>query len=746
MHKTILSTILLLLVAVGVCLADDPLYQWTTNQGTTEVSGDVLHWSYNLLTTDANYMTRAADAEWQAMNGISFYCMSDVLGSLFLRFDQSDGNVFLYAFQADTVWGRFMISLDEFEPAAGSTGRLNPSLITNIYFVDNNGRDGTLAGSRNVYFKNFKFTFKNIKLIGFDADGYVRTIDDYEDLGLSAERWCFLADENGTSIQFGLADSTAEVDGANVTAPNIMFDDNVTGVELNVLYWPVGDDYKIWLKTDYKGQGLETYPDDNLNLNFELAYTRQQEIYSYGDIEGDINATQTALDFKNQLDALTGTEKQIAADADAILKDELDYSKVQLNKGATERIEAKLEPSVNATASDLFGSVADGTEVKIHLKEPAFRIGFGQSFGFESLKYDPEIVKYLYNILKSYGFNHADMALFWDQVVDKYGDWTTWEDMFCFDYLRDNGFTLLPHGIIQTGQPDNVKKLTGQDWVDAAKDHLAKMIDHIEPDYGSAIDYWEIANEPSMNEWGDLSVDERITMLGELHNIFLGELPDKLSLINDYDWQRGWSAYPQTADKILNLVPFYKRFIDSGNGTEVLGLEWYPGARVKQPEFGLDMAEPCKDMLDTYFFWHEVLDIGRPVFIVEAGVPGAMSSNDKNGYAWGKWSEQTQAEAGRDLLRLAMSIDDMMGFVWWGITDKEPWNYYGGLFGQYYRPRDIMRYIRSFYFSLQATHTTTVSNGNVEMPTLDGRYCTKVDGQWYIVTVDDGNYTSIPLD
>ena len=574
----------------------------------------------------------------------------------------------------------------------------------------------------------------------------MRTIDDYEDLGLSAKRWCFLTDGNGTSIQFGLGDTIAEVDGANVTAPNIMFDDNETGVTLHMLYWPVGDAYKIWLRTDYRNQGLEDYPDDNFYLNRELAYDRWIDIYYYGIRESDGNATSTALNFKDSLNALAGSEKDKAFEADAILKDELDYSRTHLNQAAQERIEARLEPSVNATASDLFGAIADGTEVKIHLKEPAFRVGFGQSFGFESLKYDPEIIKYIYNILKNYGFNHADMALFWDQMVDKYGDWTTWEDMFCFDYLRDNGFTLLPHGIIQTGQPDNVKKLTGQDWIDAAKGHLAKIIDHIEPKYGNAIEYWEIANEPSMNEWGDMTVEERVTLLGELHNVFLGKLPDKLSLVNDYDWQRGWSAYPQTAEKILNLMPFYKKYIESGNATEVLGLEWYPGARVKQPQFGLDMAEPCKDMLDTYFFWHEVLELGRPLFIVEAGTPGAMSDNDKNGYAWGKWSEETQAEAGRDLLRLAMSIDDILGFVWWGITDKEPWNYRGGLLGPYYKPRDIMRYIRSFYFGLQTTHTSVVSNGNVKMPTMPGRYCAKVADQWYIVTLEDGNYTASPLD
>ncbi len=740
-HKIIASAILCLLISL---MSFSPqwafaktkyLSGWAPNTGTVNIqnsgSGEPsLVWRFNYR-EDSCFLLRRADGEWKKMTRLSFKVKSDRAAPLFLRFDLDDGRIFILPFFCDTKWNRIDVDPDKLVPFGGATGRFNPEHLKSVFIVDLNGKDNGLTGERTVQLSDISFNSgsasgeKRLKIIAYDLQGRLMSTDDFRKQGLSADQWCFLTDSQGNSVPFSVRDENVRINEVSGKAPVIRFASG-EGVRLEILFWQSDQDHKVWLSADNSGSGLEKTEGDTLFLNRELVLTRMKDLERFARLENQPRVNRELSGFMNQVKAAS-TKASVPSQAreyNRILGRLLAFSRQAVNSFSDQRIADLLTPSGNYKISGLNGSLKAGQQISVRLVDPEFRIGFGQSFGFVPFSKQPERVRKFYDILQKAGFNHADMPLFWDQVVDNRGRFTHWEDIFQFDYLVKNNFTLLAHGLIQTGMPDNVRKMHGRKFKEAAKHHLSQMVKRLSGLYGDKIILWEVVNEPSSNPWGNLNVSQRQELVLDLCKTLKTQLPGAVSMVNDYDWQRGEELSPALKGRITGTLQFYRGLMGEKYSPDVLGIEWYPGVRVKQPRFGVDMAEPCMDILDTYFYWKRLLTLGKPLFITESGFPGTMSSKDKNGYAWGRWDSRSQARAAVDTLSLAIAMDRVTGWVWWGVTDGEPWNVQGGLLDNSGASKPVLESIASKVSSLKTDYQVQVSEpGKLPLPAMPGRYC-----------------------
>ncbi len=743
----------LLISCLNIPVAAETLDSWSAHCGDISVISQgkgekVLQWHFK-YNNDACFVTRKADSAWRNMSLLSFKVKSNRSAPLYLRFDQTDGSIFLLPFHCSEKWTTVDVDLNSLKPFGKTSGKFTPKKIENVFIVDLNGKDSGLTGSRSIWFKDFVFdsgatksSVKRLKLLAFNSSGTPLTIKGFRRLGLSADQWCFITGKDGMSCKYTLQDVGVTIDGKKYRIPEIAFtpQDNMV---LELLYWPVGADYKLWLRVDNGGRGIEKFQDDLILVNEEVIRTRLHELERFATLFGVTGLKPRIAEFREKVKSLKGLPyPKRAVQADHVMSDLLAFSRDAVFSASMKKIEARLAPSVKLSVIDVMpGMLSPGEKVSIRLEDPEFRIGVGQSFGFQPLRKDPQRIRKFYDRLKEAGFNHADMPLFWDQVVDDRGHFTDWEALFQFDYLIQHNFTLLAHGLVQTGMPRRIKRLQGERFVQAARAHLDTMIDHLWKRYNSHIILWELVNEPSSNTWGNLDVTQRVKMVVSLNKLFKKRLPDAVSMINDYDWQRGEELSPALHGRITGTYDFYRKLLRYENAPDVLGIEWYPGVRVKQPRFGVDMAEPCMDILDTYFYWQRLISLGKPLFLTESGFPGQMSQDDKNGYAWGRWTPSSQARAAVDTLALALSMKEIGGWVWWGITDTEPWNVKGGLFTADGREKPVLKALSRFISSLKGPYDTEVSSqGTLLLPSMPGKYhLTSGKGVEYIIYKNSNN-------
>src|SRR6185369_13725629 len=102
-------------------------------------------------------------------------------------------------------------------------------------------------------------------------------------------------------------------------------------------------------------------------------------------------------------------------------------------------------------------------------------------------------------------------------------------------------------------------------------------------------------------------------------------VPGQKILVNDVDWQRGLKAdVPWPKRDVVSTYSFYDELVRQPDKPDVLGLEWYPGARIEQPKFKFDASEPCLDLFATSRAWDRLIALGVPLYISEFNVPGAM--------------------------------------------------------------------------------------------------------------------------
>ncbi len=737
---------------------DDPADGWVALSGKLAADRDgnarVLNWRFD-YSQEPSTITCAANRSWKAMKQLSFDVKSDRDGPLFIRFDQTDKKIFLTHFNVSRTWQRVHLKIADLNPfGAGTTGRLNPAMLDRVFIVDLSGKDGGARGKRFIAIKGMSTHGKTastrparedvVPLVAFDGDGRVLSLQQMVQRGTSAGAWCFLTDMQGDAVSMSVVERSVDIDGRATNVPTLKFDMKKPAVA-EVLFWPVGSEFNLWLQADGRGRGVQQARRDGVVLlNLELAHTRLRHLQDYDSRDSASPYTKQIRVLARELadvENLTSLKQQAAA-ADRILDKLLRLSREAVRSRSQRVVEAQTQPgpSVRIPAPKP-GMLKPGTVATVQLIEPEFHIGMGQSFGFVFDRTPAKEVESYYAQLRKAGFNLYVLPLFWDQLVGDDGQYNprNWDKTLCFSNLVELGYRLQAHSIVQSSLPKNVKSLKGASLTNAAK----KQLETVAADYGrrmgSAICLWEAINEPSSNAYGDMMFHDRADMVSDLVGELRSRLPGAKMMVNDYDWERGLEASrPPSARIVLSTRQFFSRLLQTKHKPDVFGLEWYPGLRVDQPKFKLDVAEPCRDLLDTNRYWDSLTDLGLPIIISECNFPGSTKRGDKNGFAWGPWSEQSQADAAVETLLLAMSKPQIIGWVWWSITDSEPWNRDGGLYTSSRRSKPVLSQLESVISKLKrSTRVTVDSSGGLRLPTMPGTYRIALeDGDSWQVTRD----------
>ncbi len=698
----------------------------------TPDQGGIFSWEYGYNAEPA-VLTGNTDAPWRQSSRIYFEVRSDREGALVLRFNQTNGKVFYSVFtptqewQAISFYPKDMIPFD-----SASNEPMDVSLLEHIFIADMNGPDHGKSGDRTVWMKNFSLketiqtdpdVVPEIPLLAYGPGGRLLTEQDFKAMGVSAGQWFFATDSKHSPVKVTVKTGTIKLDGEPASVP-VLIPSSTSPLTLEILFWQAGESYKLWLRADGRGKGIQnSLINGSILLNLELAHTRLNELLS-SDYTKDKALSAQLNRMKIQLEGLDPLEstKECAQKADLILKQLLDISQKSVAAQSRERVMKRLTPKNRVILP--FSMKSDlNNQPWVQLVEPDFRIGVVQSFGFEDPQETNSIPEY-YAKLRETGFNHFVLPLFWDKIVDEKNKFTHWEDILQIPELVSLGYTLHTHAVIQAAKPKFIEKQRGEEFRLSAEQHLAKVFKTYQQDYGSSMHLWEIVNEPSSNIYGGYRVKDRVRLVEALIAAHRNMAPDAKVMVNDYDWQRGIDAQvPWEKKRITGTLLFYQALLKTANPPDVLGLEWYPGLSVNQPAYGIQLFEPCKDLLDTGIAWDQLLSLGLPVMISEFSVPDRMAPSGKNGYAWGKWDMEVQARAAVDSFFLALSKPGITGWVWWGITDKEPWNTGGGLFDSQGLPKPVLEHLGKAISSLKKPLKTTINISNqISMPSVPGIY------------------------
>lgn len=732
-------------------VGEESLDKWSEQNGRLQVGSEAgkpseLTWRFD-YGKNPSVLMRLADAPLKSAMGIIFTLRSDRDGRLFLRVDQRDRKIFTTYFDVTKEWRQISLPFTDFQPFGTTTGKIDPAQIDRIYLVDLGGSDDGERGTRTVFQKelffpeiaptpNPQFIFP---LVAFDANGRVLDLKKFEARGTSGGQWCYLSDTQRTAIPFRIIEQQTIIDGDKVMVPALIIESG-TPATLELLYWPAGSEYKLHLQANGKGEGIQNaHRHGVVPVNLELAETRYRLLSAYtGGAQGRFAAPLQKIAEGLKTIAAEKSMRKQAAEADRLLIEMLHLSRDAVRLAAKAAVQSQLAPGAEETIpAPNDALLIPGARVTVHLEDPAFRIGMGQGFGFVTKKASSETVDRYYTDLRKEGFNLVTLPLYWDQIVDEDSEYTKWQDILRFDTLFRLGYTLHAHGFVQSGMPEQVKGLKTDQFLAAAKKHTAKLATDFLRRYGDKIILWQAVNEPASNSFGGSTVEQRISMVSELIGHLRQVIPGATVVVNDYDWERGVEAErPESLRSITGTITFYRKLMKAPHLPDVLAVEWYPGARVNRPEFRVDIAEPCMDLLDTSLYWDRFITLGRPLIFTESNFPGNMQMGDRNGYAWGRWNPETQAQAAEDTFLLALSKPQILGWVWWSITDDEPWNLDGGLFSSDGNRKPVLEKIAAVIATLKKSQTFTVeTTGKLPLPCLPGVWGISVDGgaSWKVI-------------
>lgn len=743
----------------SVTIGQDALIGWKELRGRTLIpSGEQgareLFWRF-AYGKNPSVLRRVADPPWQTALELTFSIRSDRDGRLFVRIDQKGGKIFLTSFDVTREWRKVTVPYSDFQPVGLTSGKVDPALISEVYLVDLNGSDGGAVGSREIFLKELAFHEQEgegssglrLPLVAFDAAGRILDLKQFESLGTSGGRWCYLSDEHGAALPMKIIDRGLTVDGVTVEVPTLVVDTAVPAA-LEILYWPVGEAFKVRLRADGSGAGIQgALRQGAILVNLELARTRYLSLSQYvKGVKGNFEAPLRRIgEVLANIDPQASLRAQ-AAVADRLLLEMLELSRDAVRSAARGAVDAQLAPGPEVTVpTPQPGVLSPGVQVTLRLEETSFWIGMGQGFGFVTKTVAPEKVDRYYSNLRKLGFNMVTLPLYWDQIVDRNGEYTRWRDTLRFDTLARLGYTFHAHGFVQSGMPESVRKLKGDSFLAAAEKHMSKVATDFWQLYGDRIVLWQAINEPASNAFGGTSIESRLNMVSDLIGHLKSTIQDATVVVNDYDWERGLEAdRPAAVRTITGTLPFYRELMKERHRPDVLAVEWYPGCRVDRPEFRVDIAEPCMDLLDTNSYWDRFITLGRPLIFTESNFPGSMKKNDRNGYAWGRWDAQAQAQAAVDTFLLALSKPEILGWVWWSITDDEPWNRDGGLYTAGGQSKPVLDRLTAEIAALKKPIIVRVQTaGSLPLPRMPGTWRITVDNgpSWIVVRDRTGKVT-----
>lgn len=248
-----------------------------------------------------------------------------------------------------------------------------------------------------------------------------------------------------------------------------------------------------------------------------------------------------------------------------------------------------------------------------------------------------------------------------------------------FDDLRARNITVEGRPLFYfypTTTPKWLKNMSYKELLKFVVTHTRHLVSH----YGDGMYAWEIVNE--LHDWANecqLNHEQTIEVTRLACEVARETNPKVLRLINNcclfgnYVQTRKWvdldAKYPQRTP-----FQFVQQLIDAGVDFNILGVQVY---------------FPDRDLADISLIIEKFGNLGKPVYITEAGVTSGPTRRSvelgtlglpSESYAWHRpWDESLQAQWVEDLYTLAYSKPFVHAISWYDFVDPYSWIPDGGL-------------------------------------------------------------------
>lgn len=503
---------------------------------------------------------------------------------------------------------------------------------------------------------------------------------------------------------------------------------------IEVPLWPAPGFGRVWARADNAGQGyVVTEPGDVLviNLNYEIARSAAHHVDARMDgaqatfaipesLEARLEGVHSLLvEASAALDEPARAAKSDVAFAEAIkLGEDLEF------EVARQRIPSARMGSLPVRVVDPDGAPVSGATVRFRQVDHQFLFGAVQSFGFVNEDFSRETLDDVFRAITDAGLNHYTAHLSWFELEEEPNTYRLeeWDTALGVPSAVAAGMSLKLHSLLQNPMPDGLSSAD----VSTLRDRLTRfsraVIDFYKTRYADRVATLEIANEPSMYQYGGSSQVE-IGLLKDLSSLARSRWPEVPIMVNDVHFDMG-QRYGDDSDyqHIISPLESFRQLNGNSVDYDRVGLQWYPGLQVNF--YGIIKIQgPLKDLFRTSMEWEQFAELGKPVHITEFTVPSSFRDSWDSGWWRRKWTPQVQADFVERMYTLAFSKPHIHEITYWGITDHEPWVVTGGLMEESLRPKPVLATIQRLIQSWTTTgETTTDANGVAIIQGFGGRY------------------------
>jgi len=349
----------------------------------------------------------------------------------------------------------------------------------------------------------------------------------------------------------------------------------------------------------------------------------------------------------------------------------------QLLRMADEQIEKHRKAGAVITVLGPDGAPVPGAQV--HVKHIRHAFLFGCNI-FQWGRYSSENLNNLYKQRFEELFNAATLGFYWRSY-----EWERGKPIY--DYTDQVVAWCTQRGIRMKGHPLLWDREAGIPiWANGgAGDHPGpdlqkRRVEEILARYASAIEYWEVVNEPS--HLPKIKIDEP-------YRWARAAAPGVQLIVNDYNVLATGTPqfFTMLEEAIANGVPF-----------DGIGIQAH---EPRTQRFNLDNVVTVLDHYAT---------LGKDLHITEF-TPTSSGAEIINSYHTGIWDEETQAEYAEEFYRICFAHPAMVGLIWWDLSDNGSWLKGGGMLRQDMSPKPVYDRIKKLIHETWHTEETLTTNG-----------------------------------
>ncbi len=448
-----------------------------------------------------------------------------------------------------------------------------------------------------------------------------------------------------------------------------------------LLFWETAGYGKLLLRADNGGDGFRVRRAGDaivVDINVELARTAVADLErrrpAFHPLAGlDIAAARSQLD--KVLDMEDPVKRAAAADillADALaLRDRLELER------AREQADTIRQGQGEIRVRDAQGAPVPDATITIEQQTQDFLFGVfeGSPFNAEAFQTARDAGFNLATVLPAWGWTDLDVLDGVDNVIG-------------VSALNEMGYTVKAHGVVWMQDygilPDGAYAMSPRALQEGALGFARGLVEA----WRDSIAIWEVINEPATTNVVGLPRDAMVRLMADAAAAVkdagrrtLINSPHESTYGRQFQYvgpdHKPVDGYSTTYATFLRMASEHGALDD----VDVLGLQFYPGARLDDAVFGGHQA-PAQtfgwlvDTLERYAAFN------KPIHITEFSLPSTYDDDWHAGYWREPWNPQVQADYAEAVFALAFGTETVESVTWWDITDEKPSVVTGGLISE----------------------------------------------------------------